>query len=155
MQPNDEALRAARKSTSTRELPTSDGAESATNAGPGAGGPSTNSTPAGVASEGKASRSSQSRRAQGMNSRQQQSEQVALEGMPLAASVANPASFWSPSFFEELQLHALFALSQLAPRLLPDYFENRGGTRLLTLLEWCLGTGECTTKCTEMHNRKL
>ena len=141
VQPNDEALRAARKSTATRELPSPDDAESASNTASVPGFSSKNSSPA--VADGKASRSSSSARALGLSARQTTSaEQAASEGIPLAAGVANPASFWSPSFFEELQLHALFALSHLAPRLLPDYFENRGGTRLLALLEWCLGTGE-------------
>ena len=147
VQPNDEALRAARKSTLTRELPSPDDAESASNTAPVPGFSSKNSTPAVTDAVGKASRSSSSRRELGLSARQTTSAEQVAEGMPLAAGVANPASFWSPSFFEELQLHALFALSQLAPRLLPDYFENRGGTRLLALLEWCLGTGEYSIQC--------
>ncbi|XP_064647870.1 cilia- and flagella-associated protein 69-like isoform X2 [Lineus longissimus] len=46
---------------------------------------------------------------------------------------------WSPAQFEEIQLHALSALATLTPLMLDDYMTCQGGTRLLLLLEWCVG----------------
>ncbi|CAL1536351.1 unnamed protein product [Lymnaea stagnalis] len=44
--------------------------------------------------------------------------------------------------FEELQLHAMASLSTLCPLLLEDYMTCQGSTRLLLLLEWCVGPDE-------------
>uniref|UniRef100_A0A0B7A2W0 Cilia- and flagella-associated protein 69 ARM repeats domain-containing protein n=1 Tax=Arion vulgaris TaxID=1028688 RepID=A0A0B7A2W0_9EUPU len=49
---------------------------------------------------------------------------------------------WSPAQFEELQLQAMAALCTLCPLLLEDYMTCQGSTRLLLLLEWCVGTAE-------------
>lgn len=48
---------------------------------------------------------------------------------------------WTPAQFEELQLHALAALSTLGPLMIDEYMICQGSTRLLLLLEWCTGTG--------------
>ncbi|XP_070566690.1 cilia- and flagella-associated protein 69-like [Ptychodera flava] len=48
------------------------------------------------------------------------------------------AQEWSPAQFEELQLHAMAALSSLAPLCTDDYMTCQGSTRLLLLLEWCV-----------------
>ncbi|XP_077978018.1 cilia- and flagella-associated protein 69-like [Glandiceps talaboti] len=45
---------------------------------------------------------------------------------------------WSPAQFEELQLHAMAALSTLTPLCINDYMTCQGSTRLLLLLEWCV-----------------
>ncbi|XP_033127845.1 cilia- and flagella-associated protein 69-like [Anneissia japonica] len=46
---------------------------------------------------------------------------------------------WSPSQFEELQLHAMSSLCTIAPQCVQDYMSYQGNTRLLLLLEWCVG----------------
>ena len=48
---------------------------------------------------------------------------------------------WTPAEMEELQLHAMAALCTLAPIMIDDYMMCQGSTRLLLLLEWCVGTG--------------
>ena len=45
---------------------------------------------------------------------------------------------WTASQYEELQLHALVALSILLPRSLHEYFDYQVGTRLLMFLEWTI-----------------
>ena len=49
---------------------------------------------------------------------------------------------WNPAQFEEIQLHALCALSTLCPMMIEDYMMCQGSTRLLLLLEWCVGSGK-------------
>uniref|UniRef100_H2YW06 Cilia- and flagella-associated protein 69 ARM repeats domain-containing protein n=1 Tax=Ciona savignyi TaxID=51511 RepID=H2YW06_CIOSA len=46
---------------------------------------------------------------------------------------------WSSAQFEELQLHAMSALNKLSVLLMDDYMMCQGNTRVLLLLEWCLG----------------
>ncbi|PVD30636.1 hypothetical protein C0Q70_09909 [Pomacea canaliculata] len=46
---------------------------------------------------------------------------------------------WSVAQFEEMQLHAMSVLSSLCPLMLEDYMTCQGSTRLLLLLEWCVG----------------
>eukprot|EP00794_Sanderia_malayensis_P003621 gene3621-4134_t len=48
-------------------------------------------------------------------------------------------TMWTPAQFEELQLQALFVLATIAPLCLDDYMTCQGNTRLLLLLEWCIG----------------
>ena len=48
---------------------------------------------------------------------------------------------WSPAQFEEIQLHAMGALCTVAPLCVQDYMTCQGNTRLLLLLEWCVGKG--------------
>lgn len=50
---------------------------------------------------------------------------------------------WSLAQFEELQLQAMSSLCTLCPLLLEDYMTCQGSTRLLLLLEWCVGPGLC------------
>lgn len=49
---------------------------------------------------------------------------------------------WSVAQFEEMQLHAMSVLSSLCPLMLEDYMTCQGSTRLLLLLEWCVGPGK-------------
>eukprot|EP00795_Rhopilema_esculentum_P014666 gene14666-5755_t len=49
---------------------------------------------------------------------------------------------WTPAQYEELQLQALFILSSIAPRCLEDYITCQGSTRLLLLIEWCIGADD-------------
>ncbi|XP_027048393.1 cilia- and flagella-associated protein 69-like [Pocillopora damicornis] len=49
---------------------------------------------------------------------------------------------WSPAQFEELQLQALDTLSTVAPLCLDDYMTCQSNTRLLMLLEWCVGEAD-------------
>nr|XP_039253375.1 cilia- and flagella-associated protein 69-like [Styela clava] len=49
----------------------------------------------------------------------------------------SPPREWSPAQFEELQLHAMSALSTLSSLMMEDYMVCQGNTRLLLLLEWC------------------
>ncbi|KAK7110003.1 cilia- and flagella-associated protein 69-like isoform X2 [Littorina saxatilis] len=46
---------------------------------------------------------------------------------------------WTSAQFEELQLQAMAALCTLCPVMLEDYMTCQGSTRLLLLLEWCVG----------------
>jgi hypothetical protein len=48
---------------------------------------------------------------------------------------------WTSSQIEEIQLHALTALSLLLPRSLNEYFEYHVGTRLLLFYEWAINAG--------------
>lgn len=52
------------------------------------------------------------------------------------------ATEWSPAQFEELQLQALDTLSAVAPLCLEDYMTCQSNTRLLMLLEWCVGQAD-------------
>ena len=49
---------------------------------------------------------------------------------------------WTVAQTEELQLHAMSALATLGPVMVEDYMTCQGNTRLLLLLEWCVGPGE-------------
>jgi hypothetical protein len=49
---------------------------------------------------------------------------------------------WTLSQTEELQLHAIAALSILLPRSLNEYFEYHVGTRLLLFYEWAINDGK-------------
>ncbi|XP_029179463.2 cilia- and flagella-associated protein 69-like [Acropora millepora] len=49
---------------------------------------------------------------------------------------------WSPAQFEELQLQALDTLSAVGPQCVDDYMTCQGNTRLLMLLEWCVGQAD-------------
>jgi hypothetical protein len=49
---------------------------------------------------------------------------------------------WTLAQFEELQLQAMASLCTLCPVMLEDYMTCQGSTRLLLLLEWCVGPGE-------------
>ena len=51
------------------------------------------------------------------------------------------AQEWTPVQFEEVQLLAMSSLEMLAPLLLEDYMMCQGSTRLLLMLEWCVGAG--------------
>lgn len=46
---------------------------------------------------------------------------------------------WTPAQFEELQLQAMSCLCALCPSMLDDYMTVQGSTRILLLLEWCVG----------------
>ncbi|KAL8615408.1 hypothetical protein ACOMHN_036228 [Nucella lapillus] len=46
---------------------------------------------------------------------------------------------WTLAQFEELQLQAMASLCTLCPLMLEDYMTCQGSTRLLLLLEWCVG----------------
>ena len=48
---------------------------------------------------------------------------------------------WTPAQFEELQLQAMSCLCALCPKMLDDYMTVQGSTRMLLLLEWCVGPG--------------
>ncbi|XP_074659218.1 cilia- and flagella-associated protein 69-like isoform X2 [Tubulanus polymorphus] len=49
-------------------------------------------------------------------------------------------SDYTAAQFEEIQLHAMAALCTLCPLMIDDYMTCQGSTRLLLLLEWCVGT---------------
>ena len=51
---------------------------------------------------------------------------------------------WTAAQFEELQLQAMASLCTLCPLMLEDYMTCQGSTRLLLLLEWCVGPGQCS-----------
>ena len=48
---------------------------------------------------------------------------------------------WTPAQFEEIQLHAMSCLCALVPMMIEEYMTCQGSTRLLLLLEWCVGEG--------------
>lgn len=52
-----------------------------------------------------------------------------------------PSRDWTAAQLEEIQLLAMSALCTLAPLMLEDYLGCQGGTRLLLMLEWCVGNG--------------
>ncbi|KAI8777748.1 cilia- and flagella-associated protein 69 isoform X1 [Biomphalaria glabrata] len=53
--------------------------------------------------------------------------------------------------FEEIQLHAMAALCTLCPKMLEDYMTCQGSTRLLLLLEWCVGPEEFSGHGNSFH----
>jgi hypothetical protein len=63
-----------------------------------------------------------------------------IEPLPRKTQPGNPFE-WSLSQTEELQLHAIAALSILLPRSLNEYFEYHVGTRLLLFYEWAINDG--------------
>jgi len=66
---------------------------------------------------------------------------LALFSYVKANEMMSPPREWTVSQFEELQLLALAALAQLGPLMIDDYMTCQGSTRLLLLLEWCVGSG--------------
>ena len=64
---------------------------------------------------------------------------------------ANPQE-WTVAQFEELQLHAMSALCTLGPLMIEDYMTCQGSTRLLLLLEWCVGPGEARSVLLKLNN---
>lgn len=46
---------------------------------------------------------------------------------------------WTLAQFEELQLQAMASLCSLCPLMLDEYMTCQGSTRLLLMLEWCVG----------------
>ncbi|XP_050388470.1 cilia- and flagella-associated protein 69 [Patella vulgata] len=58
---------------------------------------------------------------------------------------------WTPAQFEELQLHALSCLTSLCPVMIEDYMTCQGNTRLLLLLEWCVGPDEFSGQGNSFH----
>ncbi|CAF1072360.1 unnamed protein product [Adineta steineri] len=64
-----------------------------------------------------------------------------IEPLPRKAQPGNNFE-WSLAQIEELQLHAIAALSILLPRSLNEYFEYHVGTRLLLFYEWTINDDE-------------
>ena len=64
-----------------------------------------------------------------------------IEPLPRKPQTGN-VSEWSLAQIEELQLHAIAALSILLPRSLNEYFEYHVGTRLLLFYEWAINDGK-------------
>ncbi|XP_030849365.1 cilia- and flagella-associated protein 69 [Strongylocentrotus purpuratus] len=60
---------------------------------------------------------------------------------------------WSPAQFEETQLHAMSALCTLAPLCIQDYMTCQGNTRLLLLLEWCVGKDDFAGHGNAFHGK--
>jgi len=58
---------------------------------------------------------------------------------------------WNPAQFEELQLLAMACLSTLCPLLIEDYMTCQGSTRLLLLLEWCVGPDQFCGQGNSFH----
>ncbi|GFS17857.1 cilia- and flagella-associated protein 69-like [Elysia marginata] len=58
---------------------------------------------------------------------------------------------WTPAQFEELQLQAMASLCTLCPLMLEDYMTCQGSTRLLLLLEWCVGPDEFCGQGNSFH----
>jgi hypothetical protein len=65
-----------------------------------------------------------------------------IEPLPREKNHVGSVFEWNPSQFEELQLHALAALSILLPRSVHEYFEYHVGTRLLLFYEWTINNGK-------------
>ncbi|CAF1323044.1 unnamed protein product [Adineta steineri] len=65
-----------------------------------------------------------------------------IEPLPRKKSPGINTFEWSLSQIEELQLHALTALSILLPNSLNEYFEYHTGTRLLLFYEWTINDDE-------------
>ncbi|XP_046371006.1 cilia- and flagella-associated protein 69-like [Haliotis rufescens] len=58
---------------------------------------------------------------------------------------------WTPAQFEELQLLAMGCLCTLCPVMLEDYMTCQGSTRLLLLLEWCVGPEDFSGQGNSFH----
>ncbi len=65
-----------------------------------------------------------------------------IEPLPKKKTLVGNTFEWTISQIEELQLHALVALSILLPRLLNEYFQYHIGTRLLLFYEWTINNGK-------------
>ena len=65
-----------------------------------------------------------------------------VEPLPRQKNHVGPIFEWNTAQFEELQLHALVALSILLPRSINEYFEYHVGTRLLLFYEWTISDGK-------------
>jgi hypothetical protein len=65
-----------------------------------------------------------------------------IEPLPRKKTDLRNTFEWRISQLEELQLHALVALSIILPRLLSEYFEHHIGTKLLLFYEWTLIDGK-------------
>jgi len=65
-----------------------------------------------------------------------------IEPLPKKKTHVGNTFEWTISQIEELQLHALVALSILLPRLLNEYFQYHIGTRLLLFYEWTINDGK-------------
>jgi hypothetical protein len=65
-----------------------------------------------------------------------------VEPLPRQKNHLGPTFEWNIAQLEELQLHALAALSILLPRSLNEYFEYHVGTRLLLFYEWAISDGK-------------
>jgi hypothetical protein len=63
-----------------------------------------------------------------------------IEPLPRKNAPGN-VSEWTLSQTEELQLHAIAALTILLPMSLNEYFEYHVGTRLLLFYEWTINDG--------------
>ena len=61
-----------------------------------------------------------------------------IEPLPRKKSNVTNTFQWTSSQLEEIQLHALAALSILLPHLLNEYFEYHIGTQLLIFYEWTI-----------------
>uniref|UniRef100_A0A4W3JM40 Cilia and flagella associated protein 69 n=1 Tax=Callorhinchus milii TaxID=7868 RepID=A0A4W3JM40_CALMI len=86
------------------------------------------------------------------------SVQLLSEGQVLLAlfhyvkpNVKSKIREWSPAQFEELQLHAMVCLTLVAPLMVDDYMECQGNTRLLLLLDCCVGQDPCIGKGNLFH----
>ena len=64
-----------------------------------------------------------------------------IEPLPRKSAPGN-AFEWTLSQTEELQLHAIAALTILLPMSLTEYFEYHVGTRLLLFYEWTINDGK-------------
>lgn len=64
-----------------------------------------------------------------------------IEPLPRKKDLQFNTFEWNIAQCEDLQLHALAALSVLLPKSLMDYFEYGIGTRLLTFFEWAINNG--------------
>ncbi|CAG5115816.1 unnamed protein product [Candidula unifasciata] len=60
---------------------------------------------------------------------------------------------WSLAQFEELQLQAMSSLCTLCPLMLEDYMTCQGSTRLLLLLEWCVGSEDYSGQGNSFHGK--
>lgn len=65
-----------------------------------------------------------------------------IESLPRKAQTGPYAFDWTLSQTEELQLHAIAALTILLPQFLNEYFEYHVGTRLLLFYEWTIAEGK-------------
>lgn len=54
----------------------------------------------------------------------------------------NPGKQWPMAYQEEIQLHALDALTACGPLLLDDIIRLDGPNRLIAFLQWCDGSGK-------------
>jgi len=69
-----------------------------------------------------------------------------IEPLPRKITHAGNTFDWTTSQIEDLQLHALAALSILLPCSLNEYFQYHIGTRLLLFYEWTIHAGKIKEK---------